>query len=127
MSDGDFGLMDLMTNFFYCSELVIYGSCLTAEGGDNGLNFASRTAQAGVRTVIGFENSVPARGCNEWCRKFFELYNAYYNVSGKDIANICEEVDRYMKNETNLYSGWDAYGNYLTLEGYVVAGEKSFP
>ena len=117
-------LSALSSNYFDFSELIIYGACSTASGGinDSG-NFVNMTISKGARTVIGFEDSVYAGGCNQWCQTFFEYYTAYYNVDGKTIEDVCIATDLIMQSH-RLYSNTDGT---ITLANYVVAGEITYP
>ncbi len=112
------------TTFEY-SELIIYGACSTAEGGESANNMVSATVTAGARTVIGFQDPVEPGGCNKWCKKFFELYVDYYDDMTKNIEDVCIQTDNYMKTQFG-YDGTAADGTWFSLERYVLAGEKSF-
>ena len=75
------------------------------------------TVEAGVRTVIGFEGNVMNDACNRWVSAFFKVYAEKYqdpNVTYDDIARLAYQ---------------EIFGteNYLTVQDYVVAGEKTLP
>ena len=121
VSDGKLKIEDLpgFGNHLSYSELIIYGSCLAAFGGDNSYNLVSRTVYAGCKTAIGFQNKVDSLACNIWCQKFFELYTNYYNDNEKNIGDICFETDSYV-------SGFACYeyqreGELITLRNFVIA------
>ena len=119
-------LLALPSDTLAYSELIIYGSCLTASGGEYDANLVTATVSAGARTVIGFENYVSSSACNKWCTKFFEYYALYYNNDSKTIYNACYDTDSYMKNDP-YYEGYADDGSLVSLRNFVIAGEKTFP
>ena len=114
----------LSSDYFDNSDLIIYGACMTAQGGmsDSG-NLVNMTISKGARTVIGFENSVYAEACNAWSEYFFQIYATYINVEGKTIADVCDRTDIIMRGHP-LYRSDDGT---ITLENYIIAGEINFP
>lgn len=112
------------------SELIIYGACLTANGGENAYNLVNATVNAGARTVIGFQDNVEGSACNEWCETFFEYFVQYYNDSDKDYYEVCQKTDDMLKDH-DYYEGYienkEGQLEYASLRRYVIAGEKSLP
>ena len=129
-NQGDLDRTDLLSlplNALQRSELIIYGACWTAnqEAGDN---LVDATIQRGARTVIGFEDPIPAYGCNYWCEKFFEYYAEYSLVEGKTLLDVCQKTDTYVKRNHYLsYKFTKDDGVLVTLENYRIAGETDFP
>lgn len=119
-------LLALPSDTLAYSELIIYGACLTASGGESGANLVSATVSAGARTVIGFENSVYSGACNRWCTKFFEYYSLYYNNESKTIYDVCYDTDTYMQSDS-YYERIDEDGTLISLANYVIVGEQTFP
>ncbi|MBE6694050.1 MAG: hypothetical protein E7589_04730, partial [Ruminococcaceae bacterium] len=119
-------LMSCSDDILQYSELIIYGACETAKGGENAENLVAATVEAGARTVIGFEDPVFAGACNRWCKKFFEYYSMYYDDPNYTIEDICIATNEYAITQPN-YSGTIDGGTLVTLANYVVAGEKTFP
>ena len=119
-------LLALPADTLEYSELIIYGACETAKGGENDANLVTATVSAGARTVIGFENPVYAYGCNRWCLKFFEYYALYYNDESKTIYDVCYDTDLYMKSDI-YYQGVSDDGSLISLANFVIAGEQTFP
>ncbi len=125
--DGSLSIFDLQSlpsNYFDFSELIIYGACLTAEGGasDSG-NLVNTTAAKGARTVIGFSCQVNAAGCNYWCEKFFEYYAVSYGNEGVSIENLCISTIAYLQNK---YPFINIEDNIIPNE-FVVAGSNTMP
>ncbi len=125
VGDGHITTTDLSSfpqDYFNYSELIIYGACLTAAGGeDDSGNLVNMTVAKGARTVIGFEDSVVSSACNKWCKTFFEFYAEYYDINGKTIEDVCAATDSILQSHP-----YYVY-NTATLENYVIAGEKDFP
>ena len=119
-------LLALPSNALGYSELVVYGACLTANGGSLDNNLVAATVSAGARTVIGFEDSVDSRGCNPWCEKFFEYYSLYYNDESKNFYDVCHKTDEDMQGHEFYTVGYPD-GSIATLANYVIAGEWDFP
>ena len=119
-------IRNLPSDVFSNAELVIYGACLTANGGANDSNLVTTTYDAGARTVIGFENSVYSVSCNHWCDKFFEYYSLYYGDEDKTILDVCVDTDLCIQNDP-YYEETDENGNLISLRNYVVAGAITFP
>ena len=114
----------LSSDYFDNSDLIIYGACMTAQGGmsDSG-NLVNMTISKGARTVIGFENSVYAPACNAWSEYFFQIYATYINVEEKNIADVCDRADFIMRDHPYYRSD----DGTITLENYIIAGEINFP
>lgn len=129
VSDGALTRSDLLalpTNTLSDSELIIYGACLTAEGGEYGTNLVSATVTAGARTVIGFKNPVVSGACDSWCIWFFQYYSDYYHNDNKTISDVCKDTDAKMQDD-DYYEYIDSDKNLMTLRNYVIAGQKTFP
>ncbi|MBR2987044.1 MAG: RICIN domain-containing protein [Clostridia bacterium] len=111
----------------YLSDLIIYGACLTAAGGEDELNLVAATVNAGARTVIGFQDRVDVTACNMWCVMFFEYYKQYYN-SEKTLEDICFMASEYVRmNKNDKYEYYDTDGTLVSIAHFVIAGEKTFP
>ena len=129
-TDGIVTINDVYTAELDRSELIIYGACLTANGGENADNLVNTTVNAGARTVIGFQDNVEGSACNEWCETFFEYFVQYYNDSNKDYYTVCQQTDDILKDHKH-YEGYieneEGQVEYVSLRNYVIAGEASFP
>lgn len=119
-TDGVLEKNELGNGLLNYSDLIVYGACLTASGGEFADNLARATYLAGARTVIGFEVSIDYRFCNEWCELFFESLALYYDDSTMNYSDMCRAIDLEV-------GGYDfteeAIDDYLV---HVVCGEKSF-
>ncbi len=111
-------LNSLPENYFSYSELIIYGSCLTAQGGKYAENLVAATVDAGARTVIGFEASVGTRACNAWCELFFEKYITYYNDPTKTFETLAYDTTEELRPHPDFH---------VSLKSWIVAGEPGFP
>ena len=92
------------------SELIIYGACSTAEGGENANNIVTYTRSADCKTVIGFEESVISKELNMWCEKFFEEL-----ATGKTVTYACSLAVNYVKN----------YKSQTTISSCCIVGNKT--
>ena len=76
--------------------------------------------------VLNSVGSAPA--CNEWIAKFFEYYAAYSDDDSKTIRDVCEATKAYGQEKIEWYHYTSTVtGELVTLEYYVLAGEKTFP
>ena len=123
LSHGFFTVTDFWTlpsNYLAYSDLIIYGACSTAEGGEyDTTNLVNATLSAGAETVIGFETSVGAFSCNYWCLCFFEYYVQNYNVEGKTFSEACDYAYYKVLND-------QPYLGRESLENSVVVGNEYF-
>lgn len=117
-------LSTLSSDYLSNSELIIYGACGTAMGGENDSgNLVNATVAKGARTVIGFEKSVYASACNEWCEVFFEYYTEYRFDDEKTIEDVCISTDNILQNHIDYCNSTGT----TTLAEYLIAGQDTFP
>lgn len=131
-SDGAITISDIQAlddNFFDYTQLVIYGACLTGKGGETEYNLVTVTETAGVDTVIGFEDSVYALGCNIWCEAFF---NALADFAEDPLITIDDIV--YCAGQELLQYNADLYYHFNEETGEitgcsrpVVKGSQEIP
>ena len=107
------------------SDLIIYGACLTASGGEGADNMITATIDAGARTVIGFQHNVHYDACNEWCKVFFDILSYRYGDSTQNYDTVCEETDEILQDHP--WYSYSAGGVLSTVSTYFVDGAKSFP
>ena len=67
---------------------VVCVSCRTAKGGPGANNLCQATLDAGVDTVIGFREVVPADGCRYWMKKFTEYLCYYFGNQTESYSSI---------------------------------------
>ena len=120
----DFYFMD--SKALSASELIIYGSCLTAQGGANGENLINATLEAGARTVIGFEKSVYSTACNAWATYFFQLYPNYCNNPSQNFYDLLIAVNSFMMFRSD-YDDDETNGEKVSIGSYVIVGDTTFP
>ncbi len=92
-------------------ELVVYGACLTAEGGSGANNLVNQTHAKGVSTVIGFKISVYCDEVNIWAKAFFDAL-----ASGETIESAGNKADQQVEED------WDFK---ITTNSWYVAGSKT--
>lgn len=119
-------LLDLPSNTFAGTELIIYGACSTGEGGKTDSNMVTATVAAGARTAIGFENIVGTYSCNDWCELFFEYYAEYYTSETMTYEALCNMVVSEMV-ENGYQDHYNSEGELVSIRNAVVAGESTFP
>ena len=106
-------------------ELVLYGACSTAQGGETANNLVTATAAAGARTVIGFNQIVDGPQCNDWCRDFFRVYADYYGDSTKTFEAVVTEVNR-LSNLPPDQKEEEGAEPFMIAE-YVICGAQTLP
>ena len=105
-------------------DLVIYGACLTGKDGNTATNLVTATHNRGARTVIGFKLSISASVCEEWYKKFFELFSENYDDSTYTYHDLC--MDTYDSLVFDEDSDLDA-NELLKFVEFTIAGEQTLP
>ena len=95
----------LPSDAFDRCKLVLYGSCRTAEGGEQGNNLVAKTHAKGAKSVVGFPTEVLCSELSKWSEIFFRELG-----EGKSVEQACvvagEEIYFHFPNgdiKTNLY------------------------
>lgn len=112
------------------TELVIYGACSTAEGGQSGDNLVTATVEKGARTAIGFMYTVEYDSCNQWRSWFFEYYKLYYNDQTKNLDDVRTQVNLILKEHKYYdrdYVEEDGSIVHISIAKSIIAGSHSFP
>ena len=77
---------------FANTELIVYATCSTAEGGEYADNMVNATLDLGVSSVIGFEDEILTESANDWAELFFEYLRKYSTQSGKTLRSVCDQA-----------------------------------
>ena len=94
-SDGSLtrsDVLNLRSDIFDNSEIIIYGACLTGKGRAGALNLVNATHDRGNAIVIGFEKEVWSTEVNKWCMAFFEAISM-----GNSVFDSCCIADEYIE------------------------------
>ncbi len=90
ITDSTFGsIYNDDNNAFNMCDLVVYLSCLTAHGGPSANNLCKATLDAGVNTVIGFKERIPAYAGKYWLERFVYYLTTNWGNQSKSYSEIC--------------------------------------
>lgn len=122
MSQGDSNktinintINSLANGAFSQCRLALFSSCLTAQGGENADNFAHAVKNKGVKTVIGFSNTIYSTEAWLWNDWFY-----HYCSLGHTIEEACFEANYIIKNDV---TGLNYADNHIN--GLVIFGDKT--
>ena len=107
MSDLDKLADDALSN----CKLVVYGACMTGNGGDGAANLVNKTVDKGAVTVIGFETDVQCAEVNDWATAFFDAL-----AEGMNVTSACETAESAMGIK---------YGDSITTNSWHIGGSKT--
>lgn len=117
-------IQNLSDDAFENTKLVLLGSCMTAEGGYNAENFAHELSNAGVMTVIGFENRINQEVFDIWARNFFKKYiDSFYDPSIRMWNEVCLYADCVAMSHGD-YWYYTYEGDLVTTANYVIFGNE---
>ncbi len=119
-------MQSLSSDAFSDTKLVIYGACLTGEGGDYDNNLANATVNAGVDSVIAFPHLINSTAFNAWLAWFASNYCIYSGISGKTLQDAVDDALDAISNRDD-YSYINGEGELVSMEGAHVFGSNSFP
>lgn len=71
----------LTSNALKHVDIVVYGTCQAAKGGDKADNIVNSTFKKGANVVIGFEGDTFVNQMNQWLYDFFKSYSKGNNVT----------------------------------------------
>ena len=106
---------------------IVYVSCRTAKGGPGANNLCQATLDAGVDTVIGFREVVPADGCRFWMKKFTEYLCTCFGNQTETYNSI---VSMAMNDTADENPDWmDFYdeGKHVVMDSCQVFGNDNLP
>ena len=104
-------IVDLISdNTLTFCDLALFGACSTGEGGVGANNLVNKTNQKGVKTVIGFTQSVNCSEMNAWATAFFSALS-----NGNSVINACYAADDIISSQ---------YSNITTNSWYIAGLTK---